>query len=954
MSEKNEKNSVANLKLVRVYFGNLEEFIKAYSLNIKQGGMFIRTPLELKKGERIKLEFKLRNNQPLIRGIAEILTVDKNGDADKNGGVAIRFIQLTPNSMKFIDEVMPKNKESKEKLKDKIENLNEDVVDADVSEEIIEPDEIVEAPDEFIETVEEVIEEPEEFIDKTESAETLEFVDEVEDDTELSKEDDSSINETVTEKKELSDKNDEILAPPDDKTEIVDEVESNNFSIPQEKEPPKKDLKVGLVFSGGGAKGFAHIGVLKVLEEAGVRVDYIGGTSMGSMVGALYASGYTAKEIDSIFRSVDFTKVMLDDVPRKSKPFYEKENGEKHAISLPVKKGKIGIPKALSKGQNVANLLTEMLSHVASIDDFNELPIPFVCVATDIETGEKVVLNSGFLPKAVQASSAFPTLLNPVEIDGRLLVDGGILDNYPVDEVLKMNPDIIIGVELGNDLSTREDLNSAVDIVNQVMSFQIFASYEENIKNTDVHITPNMKGYSVTTFEYYDEIFKLGEEAAREHYDELVKIAQQQTTKRKPFVRKKQDNKIIIKSIQIEGNQNYTRSYVKSKMGIKLNDTIAYSSFVDGINNLSATGNFSNIQYKIIDREDGGSIVQLQLKQNSISTYIKLAVHYDDLYKTAVLVNITSKHLLIKNDVLSADIILGDNIRYNFDYFIDYGAGWSYGFKSSYHRFSEDVMFDYIPDVARINLKYRDFTNQLYVQTVLNRKFAIKVGVEHKRINAYTQTISATVLNNNDDSDKFYFDKSDYLNLVSYLKFDTYDKKYFQKYGVYLAADFRWYLFSSDYNENFDTFSQVKGELAFVYTFFDKLTLHYIAKGGVTIGDNDNGILDFNLGGYNQNYINTFESMIGYEFAALNGDSFVKSSLNIRYEIFKSNYLMAAVSVARVGDDLWNNGDIFEDTKTGLGIGYGLDSFLGPIELNYTYSPDTKENYIFFNLGYWF
>jgi len=242
MSEKNEKNSVANLKLVRVYFGNLEEFIKAYSLNIKQGGMFIRTPLELKKGERIKLEFKLRNNQPLIRGIAEILTVDKNGDADKSGGVAIRFIQLTPNSMKFIDEVMPKNKESKENLKDKIENLNEDIVDADVSEEIIEPDEIVEAPDEFIETVEEVIEEPEEFIDKTESAETLEFVDEVEDDAELSKEDDSGINETVTEEKDLSDKNDEILAPPDDKTEIADEVESNNFSIPQEKEPPKEEF----------------------------------------------------------------------------------------------------------------------------------------------------------------------------------------------------------------------------------------------------------------------------------------------------------------------------------------------------------------------------------------------------------------------------------------------------------------------------------------------------------------------------------------------------------------------------------------------------------------------------------------------------------------------------------------------------------------------------------------
>ncbi|MFK5878175.1 MAG: patatin-like phospholipase family protein [Flavobacteriaceae bacterium] len=722
----------------------------------------------------------------------------------------------------------------------------------------------------------------------------------------------------------------------------------------QENESPKKDLKVGLVFSGGGAKGFAHIGVLKVLEEAGVRVDYIGGTSMGSMVGSLYASGYTAKEIDSIFRKVDFAKIMMDEIPRKSKPFYEKENGEKHALSLPMKKGKIGIPKALSKGQNVANLLTEMLSHVDTVSDFNRLPIPFVCVATDIETGEKVVLNSGFLPKAVQASSAFPTLLYPVEIDGKLLVDGGILDNYPVDEVLKLGPDIIIGVELGNDLSTRDDLNSAVDIVNQIMSFQIYASYEENIKNTDIHITPNMAGYSVTTFDFYDEIFDLGETAAREHYDELVKIAQQQTIKRVPYIRKKQESEIIIKSIQIEGNENYTRTYVKSKMGIKLNDTIAYSSFVDGINNLSATGNFTNIQYKIIDHKDGGSIVQLQLKQNDISTYIKLAVHYDDLYKTAILVNITAKHGLIKNDVFSLDMILGDNIRYNLDYFIDNGSNWSFGFKSSYHRFSEDVMFDYIPDIARINLKYRDFTNQLYLQTVINRKFAIGVGVEQKKITAYTDTFAATVLNAVEDPDKFYFDKSNYFNFISYVKFDTYDKKYFQKKGVYLAADFKWYLFSSDYNENFDSFSQLKGELGFAHTFFNKLTLQYIAKAGITIGDNDNQILDYNLGGYNENYINTFESLIGYEFAALNGGGFVKSTLKVRYEIFNNNFLMGTASAARIDDDLWNEGDVFADTKTGLGIGYGLDSFLGPIELNYTYSPDTKEDYFFFNLGYWF
>ena len=161
-------------------------------------------------------------------------------------------------------------------------------------------------------------------------------------------------------------------------------------------------------------------------------------------------------------------------------------------------------------------------------------------------------------------------------------------------------------------------------------------------------------------------------------------------------------------------------------------------------------------------------------------------------------------------------------------------------------------------------------------------------------------------------------------------------------------------MFSSDYNENFETFSQLKGELGLVYTFFDKLTLQYTSKAGITIGDNDNEILDYHLGGYNENYINTFESFFGYEFGAFSGSSFLLSTITLRYEIFKNNYIMGTANAARVGSDLWKEVNIFEDTKLGFGIGYGLDSFLGPIEFNYTYSPDTKENYLYFNLGYWF
>jgi NTE family protein len=715
----------------------------------------------------------------------------------------------------------------------------------------------------------------------------------------------------------------------------------------QEDNNVQKDVKVGLVLSGGGAKGFAHVGVLKVLEEAGVRVDYIGGTSMGAIVGSMYASGYSAKEIDSLIRTFDFDKIMQDDVPRKSKPFYEKENGEKYAIIFPLKKGKITIPKAVSKGQNVLNLMTELLQHVDTITDFNKLPIPFFCIATNLQTGKQELLNSGFLPKAVQASGAFPTLLEPVEIEGKLLIDGGVVNNFPIDEIIEMGADIVIGIDLRSDYDEKDDLDSAVKIVNQIISFQMYKNYDDRIKKTDVYIHPNMNKYTVTSFDKLEEIEAIGEKAAREKFVDFLRIAKQQSKNRLPFTRKDLASELYIKSILIKGNQDYTRNYVKGKMKIEEGQTILFSDLVEGINNLTATGNFTNIQYKI-DTEEDGSILSLKLKQNDISTYVKFAAHYDNLYKTSVLANLTTKHLLSKNDVLSADMVLGDNLRYNLNYFIDNGTNWSFGLNSRLNTFKTDI--DYNQDnVSRINLEYRDITNQVYFQTVFNRKFALGIGAEHKRINAFTETLQTV-----NNQEKTFFDKSDYGNFISYLKFDTYDNKYFQKEGAYIEIDFKWYLFSTDYNKNFNSFSQLKGKIGYAHTFFNSLTAHFISEAGITIGDNENSTLDYQLGGYGENLINTLVPFYGYDYASLSGNGFLKSSLTLRYELVKNHYLMTTVNAARVENNLFNQGRIFENTKLGYAAGYGFDSFMGPIEVNYTWSPDTGNKYWYFNLGYWF
>jgi NTE family protein len=255
--------------------------------------------------------------------------------------------------------------------------------------------------------------------------------------------------------------------------------------------------------------------------------------------------------------------------------------------------------------------------------------------------------------------------------------------------------------------------------------------------------------------------------------------------------------------------------------------------------------------------------------------------------------------------------------------------------------------------VNKININFEDFTNQVYIQTVFNRKFAIKVGAELKNLKIYTETISSLDSISNSSS-RFYFDKSMYLNLIASIKIDTYDKNYFQKKGVYLETDFRWYLSSTNFNQNFNTFSQLKGKFGIALTFFNKLTTHFVTQAGTSVGKNNNRVLEYKVGGYGENFIDNFIPFYGYDFAELSANSFLRSAITFRYEFFPKNYFMTTANYARIEKDLFNQGKIFENTKSGYMVGYGLDTFFGPVEIHYTWSPDHNKKYWYFNVGYWF
>ena len=233
-----------------------------------------------------------------------------------------------------------------------------------------------------------------------------------------------------------------------------------------------KNPKIGLSLSGGGAKGFAHIGVLKVLDSLGVKVDYISGTSMGAIVGGLYASGYTGKEIEKIVMETDFYTIIANEKTRKETTFFDK-SVDKYILNIPVKDGKFNVlPKAISTGQKNIYLLKELFKNVSTIDDFSKLPIPFMCIATNLESGKIEIFEKGDLVSSIMASSAFPSLMDPVMINDSLYIDGAMTINYPSKPLKDKGIDVVIGVDLSQGLANRANLQSAIDILNQVIDFE--------------------------------------------------------------------------------------------------------------------------------------------------------------------------------------------------------------------------------------------------------------------------------------------------------------------------------------------------------------------------------------------------------------------------------------------------------------------------------------------------
>jgi NTE family protein len=714
-------------------------------------------------------------------------------------------------------------------------------------------------------------------------------------------------------------------------------------------EPPK----LGLVLSGGGAKGLAHIGVLKVIDSLGIKVDYIAGTSMGAVVGGLYASGYSGKQLEAYVKTADFDALINDRLPRDSKTFYEREMSERYVLALPFNNFKIQLPEAVSRGQNIFNLLTKMTLHVSEIESFVDLPIPFFCVATDIETGESKIFDSGNLSQAISASAAFPTLFQPVEVNGHLYIDGGVVDNYPIDALLARGVDVVIGVDVQNDLVTKEELNSATAIIAQINNYRTQNQMQNLIAKTDLYINPKVQQYSVIDFSSANSILIKGELAAKQSSESLKRIAKQfpLIQNQKPISSR---DSIDIKRISIDGAQKFPRSYLLGKMKLKQPKRISLDDLGKGINNLMATNNFQRLFYEFRPYNEGYEL-WVSPKVNNESTMVKFAVHYDDLYKSAALVNLTQKQALFKNDVLSLDFILGENIRYNFGYYIDKGFYWSVGLNAKHDSFQSSVDpmtfapgYEILDGVRSILTNVDQFSNEFYVQTLFPKDFKLTLGANHKRLKISSETISEI-----ENDAPLVFINNNLFSFLGRLNFDNLDNKYFPTRGFLFEGSADWYVTGN--SDNFQPFITSHGYFGKTWQISEKLVTTLSTSGGFTIGNDPIKFLNFGLGGNGRNYINNYIPFYGYRPLALIGEDFVKATIQLDYNVFNRHHIKLLANGGHVDSQLWSSGKWATiPSYTGVAAIYAIDTLIGPVEFTYTYSPERSRSLWMVNLGFWF
>lgn len=713
--------------------------------------------------------------------------------------------------------------------------------------------------------------------------------------------------------------------------------------------------KVAVVLGGGGAKGVAHIGVLKVLEEAGIPVDIVAGTSMGAIVGGLYAIGYSPDEINEMVKQQDWDLLLSDRVKRNSLFFPEKENSERYILSFPFGMAKKDrIIDGMIKGQNLQNLFSNLTIGYHDSVDFNDFNIPFACVAVDLVTGKDYVFQRGSLPMAMRASMAIPGAFTPVRIDSLVLVDGGLNNNYPVDVAVAMGAEIIIGVDLSSsDLRKYDHLDSPTDIVAQIVALHGYEKYASNAEMTDLLFRPEMEPYRSTSFTQaaLDSLIKRGEQEARSRWDEILALKKRigiPDDYQPEMAGKRQENhpllpvdSFYIRTVSFQGGDPRDDKWLKQVSGLKENSRITLGQLQQSMDILVGTNAYSYVNYKLTGERQEDLVLTLQPK--SVSS-VNLGARFDSEEIFGILVNATLDYRRGYHSKLAfTGRVGGKTSSARLDYTIKRSL--LRNFNLSYQFLYQDLDI-YKKGKKTFNTSYTHHFAEFGYSDMNWMNFKIKAGLRYEYFNYNAFLFTG-------ESDQYVVKPEGFISYFATAHLETLDRRYFPSKGVSLQADY------SLYTDNFvkyrggAPFSAIGLNFMTVVPLSSHLSLLPAVYGRVLMGNNlAYPFLNVMGGEIPGRYVQQQLPFAGINRMEIFDNALAIVRLQLRQRIAGRNYITLTGNYALHDNDFFH---LLNGKKIwGGSLGYAYNSIAGPLSATFSMSNQNTHLQFFMNLGFHF
>ncbi len=713
------------------------------------------------------------------------------------------------------------------------------------------------------------------------------------------------------------------------------------LAIAQDAQP-----RVGLVLSGGAARGLAHIGVIKALEEQGVRIDAIAGTSMGAVIGGLYASGYSVAELEQVALTMDWREVLSDDPPRTDVPFRRKQDDRDFLIKQRLSfrdDGSLGLPLGVIQGQNLALLLERLLVRSSDVRDFDRLPIPFRAVATDIANDEKVVFRSGHLPQVIRASMSIPAVFAPVELDGRLLVDGGMVDNIPVDVARDMGVDRVIVVDIGTPLKPRKELLTVVDVLNQSTTMMTRRNSEQQLatlRDSDVLVQPNMTGFEVTDFGRSEELIEAGYQAAKVLQPRLAQLVRRGGgNPALTLARSAQQRAPVIHAIEVDNDSKVGDEVIRNYIRQPIGEPLDMARLQRDMGTLYGLDYFERVQYRVVSRDERNTLVIDAREKRTGTDYLRLGLNLSDDFNGDSVFNLGASFRKNGINRLGAEwltrVQLGDRQELFSEFYqpLDVGSRWFVAPSVRVDAWNVESVLDNDP-IAEYRVKRYGYGFDIGRQIANNGELRFGVGQAWG---------DAKVRIGDRDQPEFSFTEGYYE--LQYA-FDTMDNVDFPHEGEQIEVKLRQYDASLGADDRYRQW-QVNLDKAFSD---GPHSLVIGGRYGRTLDDAEIVTSSFQLGGARQ--------LSGFRQDALAGQNVSlgrlvyyrrmtpRSFLPLDFPL----YLGASLERGRV----WNNDNAFDSGYiNAASVFLGYETPLGPLNFSYGLN-DENEKALYLNLGHSF